>query len=135
MSFTDCIVLKEVLHWEPVMPLGRLFLVCKHPVLSAYLRSIHNDIYCGMFIPINTMVMPNFWHLDNTSSATANPEVYYHPEFTPERFTHRETRLVLGFGRRICPGRHPADTSLWMAMVSLLWAFDFESHRTMEATS
>ncbi|KIJ07624.1 hypothetical protein PAXINDRAFT_90111, partial [Paxillus involutus ATCC 200175] len=27
---------------------------------------------------------------------------------------------------RICPGRHLADTSLWMTMASLLWALDFE---------
>ncbi|KIJ08721.1 hypothetical protein PAXINDRAFT_88448 [Paxillus involutus ATCC 200175] len=115
MPFMDCIV-KEVLRWKPISPLG------------APHATTDNDIYRGMFIPKNTTVVPNIWAMLH------DPEVYYDPEeFIPERFLQTETRdpcpdpsrVVWGFGRRICPGRHLADTSLWMAMASLLWAFDF----------
>ncbi|KIJ14852.1 hypothetical protein PAXINDRAFT_78324 [Paxillus involutus ATCC 200175] len=116
MPFINCIV-KEVLRWKPVAPLG-----VPH-------ATTENDIYLGMFIPKNTTIVPNLWAMLH------DPEVYYDPEeFIPERFLPTETReacpdpsrVVWGFGRRICPGRHLADTSLWMTMASLLWAFDFE---------
>ncbi|KAF9218833.1 cytochrome P450 [Gyrodon lividus] len=114
--YMNCIV-KEILRWKPVTPLG-----VPH-------STTENDIYRGMFIPKKATVVPNLWAMLH------DPEVYYDPEeFIPERFMPNETRhacpdpfrVVWGFGRRICPGRHLADASLWMAMISLLWAFDFK---------
>lgn len=58
-----------------------------------------------------------------------NPE-----EFDPERFITSDGQLdptvkeaqseAFGFGRRICPGRHFAVASAWVAMASLLSTFD-----------
>ncbi|KAH7906011.1 cytochrome P450-like protein [Hygrophoropsis aurantiaca] len=51
-------------------------------------------------------------------------------QFKPERFLNAKGELNddtialgYGFGRRICPGRHLADASLWAAMVSILATF------------
>ncbi|KIK72815.1 hypothetical protein PAXRUDRAFT_179874, partial [Paxillus rubicundulus Ve08.2h10] len=53
--------------------------------------------------------------------------------FLPERFLTSDGALkdddvswIYGFGRRICPGRHVADASLWCAMVSILAVFEIE---------
>jgi cytochrome P450 len=62
-----------------------------------------------------------------------NEAKYPNPsEFNPERFLNADGTLtedtvsvVWGFGRRICPGRHLAQASLWSAMVGLLAVFKF----------
>ncbi|KIJ19367.1 hypothetical protein PAXINDRAFT_68976, partial [Paxillus involutus ATCC 200175] len=53
--------------------------------------------------------------------------------FLPERFLQSDGTLnddnlswIFGFGRRICPGRHLADASLWCAMVSILAVFTIQ---------
>src|SRR6267154_2107089 len=53
-------------------------------------------------------------------------------EFNPDRFLNPDGTLtddtvstVWGFGRRICPGRHLAEASLWSAMAPLLAIFKF----------
>lgn len=52
--------------------------------------------------------------------------------FKPERFIASPTRasdpdpkqFVFGFGRRICPGLHLADTSVWLACAMALGALN-----------
>jgi len=72
----------------------------------------------------------------NTSQ---NPNIYAQPDvFDPSRFIPSKNQLEdnnwvppldpqnfgFGFGRRLCPGRHLAETNLWIAMVSILAAFN-----------
>ncbi len=38
--------------------------------------------------------------------------------------TNPTTIGAFGFGRRICPGRHLAMNSTFIAVAALLWAFD-----------
>jgi cytochrome P450 len=62
-----------------------------------------------------------------------NEEKYSNPsEFNPGRFLNPDGTLtddtvsvVWGFGRRICPGRHLAEASVWSAMACLLAVFKF----------
>ncbi|KAG6914803.1 hypothetical protein DXG01_015234 [Tephrocybe rancida] len=58
---------------------------------------------------------------------TLDESVYDDPaEFMPERFLPKPTGNgepfppVFGFGRRICPGRHFGDGSLWLAIATIL---------------
>jgi cytochrome P450 len=47
--------------------------------------------------------------------------------FKPERFLDPSVKLpdaVFGFGRRICPGRFMARSSMWIAVASVLAAFE-----------
>ena len=59
-----------------------------------------------------------------------DPQVYTRPmDFWPDRYLGEKpeqdpTEFVFGFGRRICPGRHVADASIWIAMAKVLSAFD-----------
>lgn len=53
-------------------------------------------------------------------------------EFIPERFLNEDGSLkpsdinsiAFGFGRRICVGRHFADTSLWSVFSKVLYTFN-----------
>jgi cytochrome P450 len=62
-----------------------------------------------------------------------DPEVYPHPEeFKPERFLDHDgsfrddpaIALAFGAGKRICPGRHLVDSTLFIAASSVLSIFN-----------
>lgn len=38
----------------------------------------------------------------------------------------KRPHVTFGAGRRICPGSHVADRTLFITMARLIWAFDFE---------
>jgi len=56
-------------------------------------------------------------------------------KFKPERFMTTDGQFnmdvkdpfhaVFGFGRRICPGRFMAASTVWIAVASVIAAFDF----------
>ncbi|KAJ7595756.1 cytochrome P450 [Mycena floridula] len=79
--------------------------------------------YDGYFIPKGTMILTNNWQFFRDPSTYSEPEV-----FRPERFMgpkkEKDPRdFLFGYGRRVCPGVHFADQSMWIACVSLLTAF------------
>jgi len=104
-------VCKEVFRWRPVVP------------LSIPHRVIAEDEYKGMRIPKGTVIMPNIWCM-------ARDKTVYGPDaesFRPERFLEADlrdpSRLVFGFGRRICPGRYFADNSIFLAVATISHLF------------
>ncbi|KAG6831860.1 hypothetical protein H0H92_006977 [Tricholoma furcatifolium] len=108
-------LVKEVFRWHAVAPIG-----VPH-------RSIKDDVHDGFFIPEGTLVITNIWGLLH------DPEVYVNPHFfNPERFIASKSRpaetdpkeICFGFGRRICPGRHLADASVFMTCAMTLAVFD-----------
>ncbi|KAF8512711.1 cytochrome P450 [Gautieria morchelliformis] len=102
---------KEVLRWHPIFPLG-----VPH-------RVIKDDVYKDYFIPAGTLVFGNTWtmlHDEATYGADADT-------FRPERFLTpgmRDPIAAFGYGRRICPGRHMAESSIFMAVASILSVFN-----------
>ncbi|KAF8837463.1 cytochrome P450 [Paxillus ammoniavirescens] len=106
-------VLREILRWRPVTPMG-----VSHAALN-------DDIYRGYFIPKAIAIVPNIWAMTRNENKYPNAS-----EFIPERFidpagglTTDTVDFVWGFGRRVCAGRHVADASLWAGMVSILATF------------
>ncbi|KAF7357563.1 O-methylsterigmatocystin oxidoreductase [Mycena sanguinolenta] len=105
---------REVMRWRPVTPLG---------VAHA---SSEDDIYDGYFIPKGTTVIANVWAM------TRDESIYHEPDrFNPDRFFTADgnlnedtTILTFGFGRRICPGRHNVDATVWATIVSVLSTFN-----------
>ncbi|KAG7440989.1 cytochrome P450 [Guyanagaster necrorhizus] len=92
-------------------------------------RSSQDDHYNGYFIPAGSIVIPNSW------AVLHDPDVYPSPfEFLPERYFDDAAKtkglnpdprkFVFGYGRRVCPGRHLADNSLFIAIVMILSVFD-----------
>ncbi|KAF8974327.1 cytochrome P450 [Flammula alnicola] len=105
----------EVFRWHTVVPTA-----VPH-------RAMQDDIHEGYFIPKGALVIPNIWKLAH------DPRVYSNPfEFNPERFLPSKGRtpepdpreVCFGFGRRICPGHHLADASVFISCAMSLAVFD-----------
>ncbi|KAJ3962410.1 hypothetical protein N0V92_000887 [Colletotrichum tropicale] len=105
-------LIKEVLRWHTIAPMGLLHM------------SSEEASYSGYRIPKGSLVLCNIWWFMH------NPELYKNPfEFRPERFLGAEPetdprRYVFGFGRRICPGKILADNSLYLNFAQSLAVFD-----------
>lgn len=116
---------KESLRWMPTTLTGAV----PH-------ATTQNDEYMGYQIPAGAGVLNNVYtiHMD--------PNRYPSPRtFNPDRFSNdflssalsansldpsQRDHFTFGAGRRICPGMHVAESSLFLAISRLLWAFDFE---------
>ncbi|KAF5385582.1 hypothetical protein D9757_006772 [Collybiopsis confluens] len=94
--------------------------------------SIEDDVYRDCFIPKGCIVIPNIWAMNR------DPERYPDPNaFRPERFyelpkgpfTGIDDISAFGFGRRICPGRHMADNTVWLTFASVLATFNLGKAR------
>ncbi|KAG6915648.1 hypothetical protein DXG01_010612 [Tephrocybe rancida] len=115
-------VLSEVLRWNSVAPTGT------YPRrISVPHTAMEDGIISGYLIPKGSIILANLWNMLH------DPEVYPEPfEFQPERHiattekpAQRDPRTVcFGYGRRICPGMHLAETSLFSVIASSLAVFD-----------
>ncbi|PIL24825.1 cytochrome P450 [Ganoderma sinense ZZ0214-1] len=90
-------------------------------------RTIADEEFRGYFIPAGTVVSPNIWAMSMDPNEYSDPEA-----FNPERFldTERQARdprqYAFGFGRRICPGRHLAEATVFIVCASMLYVFDIK---------
>ncbi|TFK48758.1 cytochrome P450 [Heliocybe sulcata] len=110
LPYVEALV-KEVLRWHPVAPLG-----IPHCVKE-------DNVYKGYFIPKGTAVIANIWGFLHDAKLYTDPMV-----FKPERFlgSHPEQdprEYCFGFGRRLCPGRHLAWSSVWLSCAMSLAVF------------
>ncbi|KAG1824835.1 cytochrome P450 [Suillus subaureus] len=103
----------ECLRWRPVAALG--FAHCASADI----------VYKGMCIPEGAIVFGNHWAISRDPSVYPDPD-----QFDPERWLNSEGKIrddikfpSYGFGRRICPGRHIADRSVFINIALLLWSF------------
>ena len=93
-----------------------------------------DDYYRDQFIPKGAGVIPNLTALHGDPDLYPNPD-----EFDPDRYkNHRldaaasavhpdylqRDHFNYGFGRRLCPGIHVAEQSLFIVVSRVLWAFD-----------
>lgn len=112
-------VIREVYRMYPVAPLG----------IAHAARE--DDIYDNMLIKKGTTVIANIWAILHDESVYPNPQV-----FDPERFL-RDGKInesvmdpksaFFGYGHRICPGAHFADTSVYIAVVTTLACFNLDA--------
>ncbi|KAF8607576.1 cytochrome P450 [Ceratobasidium sp. AG-I] len=126
-------VIKEVLRWRPTSPIG-----IPH-------RLEQDDHYNGFFLPKDSVVICNAWAIHH------NPERFDEPEkFKPERYLNdnmsmaesaiqtdplKRDHFAFGAGRRVCPGIQTAEQSIHIALVRLLWAFDFSAPPGIEIST
>ncbi|KAL2157119.1 hypothetical protein VTH06DRAFT_6407 [Thermothelomyces fergusii] len=116
-------IVKETLRWMPTAILGAV----PHAVTQ-------DDWYEGYLIPKNSGIINNVWAI--------NMDPARHPE--PRRFNldrykedyqsladaavnldvSKRDQFTFGAGRRICPGIHVAERSLFLGVSRMLWAFD-----------
>ncbi|KAG1887811.1 cytochrome P450 [Suillus subluteus] len=104
-------ILREVMRWYPIGPLG-------FPHATS-----NDDVYDGYFIPKGAIVMVNQWALSRDEDIFPDAS-----RFDPSRHLTVDGKLkdpfvnhfVFGHGRRICPGRWFAENSLWTAAAAIL---------------
>jgi cytochrome P450 len=125
-------VVKEVLRWRPVTAGGLPHMCTK------------DDTYTlpngeTVFIPAGTNIHPNQWAIHR------DPDLYPDADsFRPERWleegwpTYKEPLSAFpniqhfssfGFGRRICPGMHIAERSLYILTARIAWACTWRKKR------
>ncbi|KAJ9649238.1 hypothetical protein H2201_004246 [Coniosporium apollinis] len=116
---------KESLRWMPTTILGAV----PHAVTK-------DDEYMGYHIPAGAGVLNNVWAIN------MDPKRYPDPRrFDPDRYANdflnasdaasnpdasKRDHFTFGAGRRICPGIHVAERSLFLGISRMLWAFNFE---------
>ncbi|KAG1858019.1 cytochrome P450 [Suillus subalutaceus] len=105
--------ISEAFRWRPLAPEG-----VPH-------RTTEDVIWENYCIPAGTTVIGNHWAISR------DPEVYPEPDaFKPQRWIDDQGGLrddlkffVFGFGRRVCPGQHVANRSVFINSLLILWAF------------
>ncbi|OBZ68871.1 O-methylsterigmatocystin oxidoreductase [Grifola frondosa] len=104
----------EVLRWRPVAAQGFAHKATKDIIWQNYV------------IPAGAEVLGCHWAISRDPAVFPDPEI-----FRPERWLNEDGRLrddmkffTFGFGRRICPGRHVADRSIFINTALVLWAFN-----------
>ncbi|KAG0705942.1 cytochrome P450 [Suillus ampliporus] len=106
--------ISEALRWRPTASNGMPHRTSKDVIW---------ENYC---IPAGTTVFGNHWAISR------DPEVYPDPHaFKPQRWIDDQGRLkddllrffIYGFGRRVCPGLHVANKSVFINSLLILWAF------------
>ncbi|RAL15237.1 cytochrome P450 [Aspergillus homomorphus CBS 101889] len=110
-------LVKEVLRWHPVTPMA-----LPH-------TNVESDVFHGYWIPKGAIVLPNVWAFMHDTSTYPDPIA-----FKPERFLSLEgqipeldpRRMAFGFGRRICPGRVLAESSIFIIIAQFLAVFRLE---------
>ncbi|KAI6017136.1 cytochrome P450 [Pisolithus marmoratus] len=114
LPYTEALV-KEVFRWHATVAIA--------PPHRVTVDDIHN----GYYIPKGTIVISNVWGMLH------DPLTYPDPmEFNPDRFLPGEgepvptdpRNICFGFGRRICPGMHLADASVWICVAMSLAVFE-----------
>jgi len=110
---------KEIMRWHPVTPIA-----VPH-------SSTEEDVYKGYRIPAGSVVVPNVWSILHNEKDYPNPYL-----FQPERFLTEDGQLnpnvkdpstaSFGFGRRICPGRFMATSTIWISVAMILSCFDIK---------
>jgi len=109
-------VVKELTRWQPVAPLA-----------VPHLAST-DDTYRGYHIPKGAIVIGNSWamlHDENTypDPFTFKPERFLTSAGTLDPNVQDPELMAFGYGRRICPGRHIALSTLWLTTASVLSTF------------
>ncbi|KAJ3502050.1 hypothetical protein NMY22_g18719 [Coprinellus aureogranulatus] len=114
-------ILKEVGRWYTVGPLA-----FPHATNA-------DDEYEGYFIPKGTCVIANSWAIMHDEDLFERPF-----DFMPERYM-RDGKIdpsvpgpevaAFGFGRRICPGRHFSDDTIFLLAASILANFNISPPR------
>ncbi|KAG9313182.1 cytochrome P450 [Chiua virens] len=103
----------EALRWRPVTPQGFAH------------RATKDIIWKGQCIPAGATVIGSHWAISRDPVAFPDPDT-----FDPQRWLTEDGTIktdmrfyTFGFGRRVCPGQHVANRSLYMNIALLLWSF------------
>ncbi|CAE6464715.1 unnamed protein product [Rhizoctonia solani] len=112
-------LISEVLRWQPVSPLGV-------PHVAA-----REDVYHGYRIPKGAIMFGNLWAMSRDERIYTDPET-----FDPDRYLDSAVPVLpaFGWGSRLCPGINLADSSLFIAISSILATFNISGPNGPDGT-
>ncbi|KAF5316844.1 hypothetical protein D9758_017992 [Tetrapyrgos nigripes] len=101
-------------------------------------RAMKDEILDGYFIAKGSTVIANLWGILHDESVYQSPHSFEPERFLPKTGTPTNPNIPgrnepgigsipWGYGRRLCPGMAMADSSVWIYVASVLWAFDISS--------
>ncbi|KIK55702.1 hypothetical protein GYMLUDRAFT_230770 [Collybiopsis luxurians FD-317 M1] len=112
-------IIWEAMRFQPVAPIGVPHVLTK------------DDIYNGYLLPKGSFILANVWSICHNEAEFPDPM-----RFDPMRYLNADGKInsdvrdsssaLFGFGRRVCPGRHIAIASLWIAVASILACYTIE---------
>ncbi|KAF2180282.1 cytochrome P450 [Zopfia rhizophila CBS 207.26] len=115
-------MIKEALRWRHVNKLG----------LTHY--ATEDGWYKDYFIPKGSVIVANVWGTHYDAERYPNPEVYDPMRFLDHKLSaaksaaaadpYARPHFSYGGGRRICPGMHVAERSLYLNVARLFWGFN-----------
>ncbi|KAK3312995.1 cytochrome P450 [Apodospora peruviana] len=114
---------KEALRWMPTVIIG-----FPHSV-------VREDEYMGYKIPKGATIVHNTWAIHTNPTRYPNPEKFDPSRYMSDSQTSAEAaanpdvtqrdHFGFGAGRRVCPGMHVVDRSMFLAIARFMWAFTF----------
>lgn len=105
-------LVKEAMRWWPIAPMG-------------FPHTTTDDVeHNGLHIPKGAILLPAVWWFLHDPEVYSNPELYDPHRFLPPRNEPDPMTEAFGYGRRICPGRFFADSSLYLNIAQSLAAFN-----------
>ncbi|KAI5359250.1 putative cytochrome P450 [Septoria linicola] len=104
-------IVKECLRWHPVTPTG-----VPHALTADY-------EYDGYTLPKGAMVIPSHWAMAHDPDVYANPSAFNPDRFMGEQPEMDPSQFIFGFGRRVCPGRLLARSSVFLTIARSLAVF------------
>ncbi|KAJ7722449.1 cytochrome P450 [Mycena maculata] len=116
---------KEVFRWHVASPTG-----IPHRARADFMYD--REGYTPLFIPKDSLIIPNIWKMTHDPDRYANPMAFDPTRFIPTAGKAAEqdpVRICFGFGRRICPGKILADTTVFMACSTILAVFNITKAR------
>lgn len=114
-------MVKEILRHRPALKLGPTHFTTK------------NVTYKDFFIPEGTLIAAAYYNIHMNNQLHQDPQA-----FRPDRYLGHDLRagasanqadgklrdhFAFGHGRRICPGLHLAENSIFILLAKILWAF------------
>ncbi|KAG8736383.1 hypothetical protein FRC10_009386 [Ceratobasidium sp. 414] len=113
LDYVDRLI-HEVLRWRPTVPTGKGFRTHVLKMTSTEGIGFQKEQLCECCVG-------NIWAI------TRHEAVYRDPEtFNPDRYLDPDVPFppTFGFGRRLCPGVHYAEASLFILVASILTTFN-----------
>ncbi|KAJ7434467.1 cytochrome P450 [Mycena latifolia] len=103
-------IFQELFRWNPGVPLA-----IPH-------RCMEDNTYRGMFIPAGSLVFPNIKGMTLDENIYSNPTAFWPERYLPRPEGRAEPHFSgkFGFGRRICTGQYLGDSSVWIAVATIL---------------
>ncbi|KAI0264166.1 cytochrome P450 [Gloeopeniophorella convolvens] len=125
-------------HDRPQLPHGHGIVFSESPILNRDLfsgvphRATRDDVYKGYLIPKGCIVIANGWAILHDADVFPDPDLFRPDRFLAADGSFREDLSVtsaFGYGKRICPGRHIVDSTLFIVVASVLAVFNVNKAR------